>query len=66
MWCSPVDLLTSGTDAERKTIVLYSMGSAVSNQRRGGNAAAERTHRPYRDGVLFCVTFASIPTAACA
>ena len=46
----PVDLLTSGTDAEHKTIVLYSMGNAVSiiiGQQLGAGEI-EEANRPYR------------------
>ena len=53
----PVDLLQSGTDAEHKTIVLYSMGNAVSNQRKEEMKKSETTGHT-EDGVLFCVTFA--------
>ena len=53
----PVDLLTSGTDSEHKTIVLYSMGNAVSNQRKEEMQQSEPTGHT-EDGVLFCVTFA--------
>ena len=53
----PVDLLTSSTDAEHKTIVLYSMGNAVSNQRKEEMQQSEPTGHT-EDGVLFCVTFA--------
>ena len=53
----PVDLLTSGTDAEHKTIVLYSMGNAVSNQRKEEMQQSEPIGHT-EDGVLFCVTFA--------
>ena len=53
----PVDLLTSGTDAEHKTIVLYSMGNAVSNQRKEEMQQSEPTGHT-EDGVLFCLTFA--------
>lgn len=53
----PVDLLTSGTDAEHKTIVLYSMGNAVSNQRKEEMQQSEPTGHT-EDGVLFCITFA--------
>ena len=57
MGVQPVDLLTSGTDAEHKTIVLYSMGNAVSNQRKEEMQQSEPTGHT-EDGVLFCVTFA--------
>lgn len=53
----PVDLLQSGTNAEHKTIVLYSMGNAVSNQRKEEMQQSEPTGHT-EDGVLFCVTFA--------
>lgn len=53
----PVDLLTSSTDSEHKTIVLYSMGNAVSNQRKEEMQQSEPTGHT-EDGVLFCVTFA--------
>lgn len=53
----PADLLQSGTDAEHKTIVLYSMGNAVSNQRKEEMQQSEPTGHT-EDGVLFCVTFA--------
>ena len=53
----PVDLLQSGTDAEHKTIVLYSMGNAVSNQRKEEMQQSDPTGHT-EDGVLFCVTFA--------
>lgn len=53
----PVDLLQSGTDAEHKAIVLYSMGNAVSNQRKEEMQQSEPTGHT-EDGVLFCVTFA--------
>ena len=53
----PVELLTSTVDESHKTVCLYSMGNAVSNQRRGNSKlfpAAGNTE----DGVLFSVTFA--------
>ena len=51
----PVDLLTSTVDENHKTVVIYSLGNAVSNQRNGYIAAAP----PYytEDGVLVSVTF---------
>ncbi len=52
----PVDLLTSSADPEHKTIVLYSMGNAVSNQRIKEMDSEPTGHT--EDGVLFCVTFA--------
>ena len=51
----PVDLLTSSADAEHKTVVLYSMGNAVSNQRIKEMESEPTGHT--EDGVLFCVTF---------
>lgn len=51
----PVDLLTSSVDAEHKTVVLYSMGNAVSNQRIKEMESEPTGHT--EDGVLFCVTF---------
>ena len=51
----PVDLLTSTKDESHKTVCLYSMGNAVSNQRRA-NMNLKTGHT--EDGVLFSVTFA--------
>lgn len=51
----PMDLLTSSTDPDHKTIVLYSMGNAVSNQRLGNLSSVQTAHT--EDGVLFSVTF---------
>lgn len=51
----PVDLLTSTTDENHKTLCLYSMGNAVSNQRRA-NMNLKTGHT--EDGVLFSFTFA--------
>ena len=51
----PVELLTSTTDENHKTVCLYSMGNALSNQRRQHmNLNTGHTE----DGVLFSVTFA--------
>lgn len=50
----PVQLLTSSTDDSQKTVCLYSMGNAVSNQRRE-NMNLNTGHT--EDGVLFSVTF---------
>lgn len=50
----PVELLTSTTDPEQKTVCLYSMGNAVSNQRRE-NMNLNTGHT--EDGVMFSVTF---------
>ena len=51
----PMDLLTSTTDPEHKTVVLYSMGNAVSNQRTGLISTAPAGYT--EDGVLYSVTF---------
>jgi len=51
----PVELLTSTADEGHKTLCLYSMGNALSNQRLG-NVDCETSHT--EDGVLFTVTFA--------
>ena len=51
----PVELLTSSIDATHRTVCLYSMGNAVSNQRRHiMNLNTGHTE----DGVLFSITFA--------
>lgn len=52
----PVDLLTSTTDPDHKTVCLYSMGNAVSNQMLGNISYMKTAHT--EDGVLFSVTFA--------
>ena len=51
----PMALLTSTTDPEHKTVCLYSMGNAVSNQRLGNISYVSTAHT--EDGVLFSVTF---------
>jgi hypothetical protein len=51
----PVELLTSNTDTNHKTVCLYSMGNALSNQRRY-EMSLNTGHT--EDGVLFSVTFA--------
>lgn len=50
----PMDLLTSHSDPDHKTVVLYSMGNAVSNQRRE-NMDLNTGHT--EDGLLFTMTF---------
>lgn len=51
----PVALLESTVDPSHKTMCIYSLGNAVSNQRTG---AAEIFPRGYtEDGVIFTVTF---------
>lgn len=51
----PVDLLTSTADPAHKTICIYSMGNAVSNQRSGNIPACSTPHT--EDGILFEITF---------
>ena len=51
----PMDLLTSTADPDHKTVILYSMGNAVSNQRQGAISSISTAHT--EDGVLFSVTF---------
>ena len=50
----PVDLLTSTVDPDHKTVVIYSLGNAVSNQRR--DLMTLNTGHT-EDGALFTVTF---------
>ena len=52
----PTQLLTSETDAQQKTLCIYSVGNAVSNQRLGNISYVNTAHT--EDGVLFNVTFA--------
>jgi poly-gamma-glutamate synthesis protein (capsule biosynthesis protein) len=52
----PVELLTSTTDESHKTVCLYSLGNAVSNQRQGLLSSIDTAHT--EDGMLFSVTFA--------
>lgn len=51
----PMDLLESTVDPDHKTVCLYSMGNAVSNQRQGNLQSITTAHT--EDGVLFSVTF---------
>ena len=51
----PVELLTSTEDPVHKTVCLYSLGNAVSNQRLGFSDAIKTPHT--EDGILFTVTF---------
>ena len=51
----PMALLESTVDPEHKTVCLYSMGNAVSNQRLGNIKQINTAHT--EDGVLFSVTF---------
>lgn len=50
----PMDLLTSTTDPEHRTVCIYSLGNAVSNQRIE-EMALKTGHT--EDGVVFSVTF---------
>lgn len=50
----PMDLLTSTADPEHKTVCIYSLGNAVSNQRRE-EMRLDTGHT--EDGALFTVTF---------
>ena len=52
----PMDLLTSTVDPAHKTVCLYSLGNAVSNQRLGNLQSINTAHT--EDGMLFSVTFA--------
>jgi len=52
----PVQLLSSTTDPDHKTVCLYSMGNAVSNQRLGNLGDLINTAHT-EDGVFFTVTF---------
>ena len=51
----PVELLESATGPSHRTVCLYSMGNAVSNQRQGLLKSITTAHT--EDGVLFSVTF---------
>lgn len=51
----PIELLTSTTDDAHKTVCLYSLGNAVSNQRIA-EMSLKTGHT--EDGMLFSVTFA--------
>ncbi len=51
----PIDLLTSTVDESHKTVCLYSLGNAVSNQRQGLIDACPTAHT--EDGMLFSFTF---------
>ena len=52
----PMDLLTSTTDLTHKTVCIYSLGNAVSNQRKEELKKSCPTGHS-EDGVLFSVTF---------
>ena len=51
----PMDLLTSSQDPEHKTVVLYSLGNAVSNQRK--EELESRPTGETEDGILYRLTF---------
>lgn len=51
----PMELLTSSTDPLHKTVCLYSMGNAISNQNRNNISSTPNGH--CEDGMLFSVTF---------
>ncbi len=51
----PIDLLESTVDPDHKTVCIYSLGNAVSNQRSG---ISDKFPTGYtEDGVIFSVTF---------
>jgi poly-gamma-glutamate synthesis protein (capsule biosynthesis protein) len=54
----PMDLLQSTVDENHKTVCIYSVGNAVSNQRTGAISYVKTSHT--EDGVLFTVTFERI------
>ena len=51
----PVELLESTVDPEHRTVCLYSMGNAVSNQRQGELTSITTAHT--EDGTMFSMTF---------
>lgn len=51
----PVELLESTVDPNHRTVCLYSMGNAVSNQRLGEISRMSTAHT--EDGMLFSITF---------
>ena len=51
----PVDLLESTVDPNHKTVIIYSLGNAVSNQRTGISTLFPTGYT--EDGALFTVTF---------
>ena len=52
----PMELLESQNDPEHKTVVLYSTGNALSNQRLGNISYVKTAHT--EDGILFSFSFA--------
>lgn len=59
----PMDLLTSTTDPAHQTVCIYSLGNAVSNQRKEELERSCPTGHS-EDGVLFSVTFEKDATGA--
>ena len=51
----PVEVLTSTVDPEHNTLCVYSMGNAVSNQRKENIPQCGTAH--VEDGILFSITF---------
>lgn len=51
----PMDLLTSQTNPEHKTVCLYSTGNLISNQRLGNISSVKTAHT--EDGILFRFSF---------
>ena len=51
----PVEVLTSTSDPEHNTLCIYSMGNAVSNQRKENIPQCGTAH--VEDGILFSITF---------
>ena len=51
----PMELLESTVDPEHRTVCLYSMGNAVSNQRQGELTSITTAHT--EDGAMFSMTF---------
>ena len=52
----PMDLISSTTDPDHKTVCLYSTGNALSNQRQGLISSITTAHT--EDGILFSFSFA--------
>ena len=52
----PVELLENSKNPSKKTVCIYSLGNAVSNQRLGNLSSVDTAHT--EDGALFGVTFA--------
>ena len=68
----PMELLTSGVDSRHKTAVIYSLGNAVSNQRRDlmtlntghteDGAVFTVTFEKYSDGTVYLQSVEALPT----